>query len=286
MQILLIGAGGQLAEDLRELLVRDQVTAVAHADLDITDGSAVKFLVEKVRPACILNTAAFNLVDACEDRAEDAFGVNALGVHNLARAAQEIGAVLVHFSTNYVFDGAKHAPYVEADAPRPLSVYGMSKLAGEWFVQRYSERYFLVRTAALYGLAGNRSKGGNFVERMIRSAQEGKPVRVVDDQVVSPTWTRDLAAKLAPLIRTGRYGLYHMNNTGECSWYEFAREIFRQVGLDADLAPASSKAFAAKAVRPAYSVLENRALREAGFSDFRPWQEALREYLGERGYVR
>jgi len=285
MQILLIGAGGQLARDLGGLLVHDQITSVAHKDLDIRDASAVRCLVERVRPECIINTAAFNLVDACEDQPELAFGVNALGVYHLAQAAQKCGAALVHFSTNYVFDGRKRTPYAETDLPRPVSVYGMSRLAGEWMAPQYCEKHFVVRTAALYGAAGNRSKGGNFVERMIRSAREGKQVRVVDDQVVSPTWTRDLAARVALLIRTERYGLYHMTNTGECSWYEFAREIFRQAGIEADLAPTSSEAFAAKAARPAYSVLDNRALREAGFSDFRPWQEALREYLRESGYL-
>jgi len=289
MRILLTGAGGQLATDLAAVLVGDQITSVGHRELDIQEASAVKTLVEQARPECILNTAAFNLVDACEDEPQQAFGVNALGVYHLARAAQHCGAVLVHFSTNYVFDGRKRVPYVETDLPRPLSVYGMSKLAGEWMAQQYCEKCFVVRTAALYGAAarrGGHSKGGNFVERMIRLAREGRPLRVVDDQVVNPTWTRDLAATIAPLIRTQRYGLYHMTDTGECTWYEFAREILRQAGLKADLAPTSSAALAAKAARPAYSALENRALRAAGFSDFRPWPEALREYLRECGYLK
>ena len=179
MRILLLGAGGQLGEDLRSVLGEEELRALSHADLDIRDGKGVLSEVESFRPEWILNTAAFNLVDACEDSVEEAFGVNAAGVCNLARAAQMFGAILVHFSTNYVFDGAKRAPYVETDAPCPLSVYGMSKLVGEWMAQRYCEKYFVIRTAGLYGLAGNRSKGGNFVERILRLAEEGKALRVV-----------------------------------------------------------------------------------------------------------
>ncbi len=282
MRTLLIGAGGQLAEDLRKVLVQDEVVAVTHAELEICDAAAVQAVVDRLRPDSIINTAAFHRVDDCEDQAERAFAVNAGGVANLARAAQRIGAVLVHFSTNYVFDGAKRSPYVETDPPAPLSVYGMSKLAGERAVEQYCEKYFLVRTCGLYGVAGRSTRMGNFVERMLRLADERKPIRVVNDQIVNPTSTRDLAEKLVRLMPAKHFGLYHMTNTGECSWYDFARGIFRQAGLSPDLSPASSQAFGAKARRPAYSVLDNYALRAAGFADFRPWQEALAEYLRER----
>lgn len=282
MRILLIGARGQLATDLRRCLLEDEVIAVTHQQLEICDAAAVQALLERVRPDCIINTAAFHRVDDCEDQAEKAFAVNVAGVYNLARAAQRIGALLVHFSTDYVFDGCKKTPYVETDLPRPLSVYAMSKLAGEWTVQQYCERYFLVRTCGLYGVAGARSKGGNFVETMLRLAGEGKPIRVVSDLIATPTSTHDLAEGLVPLIHTERYGLYHMTNTGQCSWYEFAREIFRQSQLTPDLAPTTSETFGAKARRPAYSVLDNYALRGAGLPKFRSWQEALAEYLQER----
>ncbi len=271
-----------MAEDLRKVLVQDEVVAVTHAELEICDAAAVQAVVDRLRPDSIINTAAFHRVDDCEDQAERAFAVNTGGVANLARAAQRIGAVLVHFSTNYVFDGAKRSPYVETDPPAPLSVYGMSKLAGERAVEQYCEKYFLVRTCGLYGVAGRSTRMGNFVERMLRLADERKPIRVVNDQIVNPTSTRDLAEKLVRLMPAKHFGLYHMTNTGECSWYDFARGIFRQAGLSPDLSPASSQAFGAKARRPAYSVLDNYALRAAGFADFRPWQEALAEYLRER----
>ena len=283
MRILLIGANGQLAQDLLRFLTRDEVVPVTHQQLEICDDRAVQALVDSVRPNCVINTAAFHLVDNCEEQAEKAFAVNAAGVSHLARTAQRTGAVFVHFSTDYVFDGLKQRPYIETDLPRPLSIYGMSKLAGEWGVQRYCERYFLIRTCGLYGPAGAKRKGGkgNFVETMLRLAQEGNLIRVVSDQVSTPTSTRDLAEKLSALIRTEDYGLYHMTNLGECSWYEFAREIFRQARISPHLSPTTSEIFAAKAPRPPYSVLDNAALRKAGFPDFRPWQEALAEYLHE-----
>ncbi|MBI3406689.1 MAG: dTDP-4-dehydrorhamnose reductase, partial [Acidobacteria bacterium] len=209
MRILLIGAGGQLAEDLCAVLASEEILAASHSELDIGDPAAVATFVEKLRPECVINTAAFNLVDACEDRSEEAFRVNTLGVYYLARAAKQAGARLVHFSTNYVFDGGKNAPYNENDLPHPLSIYAQSKLGGEWAAQQYCEKHFVIRTAALYGRAGNKSKGGNFVERLIRNADEGKPLRIVNDQIVNPTYTLDLAQSVGRLIRTERYGLYH-----------------------------------------------------------------------------
>ncbi|MBI4466876.1 MAG: dTDP-4-dehydrorhamnose reductase [Acidobacteria bacterium] len=286
MRVLLTGAGGQLAADLQSCLRSDDLIPLPHAELDITNPAAVRAQMARHRPDCIINGAAYNRVDDAEDHPDEAFAVNAVGVELLARAAAAAGAVLVHFSTDYVFDGTKRTPYVETDAPNPQSVYALSKRAGEIFVEQHCREYFLIRTCGLYGQAGNRSKGGNFVERMLRLAQEGKPLRVVNDQVLAPTSTRDLAEKLAPLIRTDRYGLYHMTNTGECSWYEFAREAFGLAGLSADLRPVSSAEFGARARRPPYSVLDNAAYRAAGFPDFRPWQDALADYLKQRQQAR
>ena len=282
MRILLTGAGGQLAHDLKACLAGETLFALARAELDITDAAAVRAALARHRPDCLINTAAYNRVDDAEAEPAAAFAVNTAGVEHLARAAATAGAVLVHFSTDYVFDGAQRAPYVETDAPNPLSVYARSKRAGEEAVQRRCEKYFLIRTCGLYGVAGSRNKGGNFVERMLRFAQQGKPLRVVNDQVLTPTSTRDLAEKLLPLLRTRRYGLYHMTNAGECSWYDFAREIFRVAGVAADVQPVSTAAFAARARRPPYSVLDNAAYRAAGFPDFRPWPEALADYIRQR----
>lgn len=284
MKILLIGAAGQLAQDLLPVLQKrgHAVTAVRHEELEICSAEAVRQAMAEVRPACIINTAAFHRVDDCEDQAEKAFAVNVLGVRNLAQAAEEAGAALAHFSTDYVFGGEKCTPYTESDLPRPLSIYAMSKLAGEFASRRYCLRHFVIRTCGLYGVGGSRSKGGNFVETMLRLAAQGKTIRVVADQIVTPTATADLAERLLPLIESQRYGLYHMTSTGECSWYEFAAEVFRLARVSADLQATDSKTFGAKARRPGYSVLDNCAMRAAGIAEFRPWKEALADYMRRR----
>jgi len=282
VRILLTGGNGQLAQDLPRVLVDDEVVARAHAELDICNREELLAAVCQLHPSCVINTAAFNRVDECEDRPEEAFRVNAIGTYNVVLAAKQVGALVVHFSTDYVFDGSKRAPYVETDVPNPLSIYGLSKLVGEIIVRQYGEKYFLIRTCGLYGHTGSRSKGGNFVETMLRLAAQGKTIRVVQDQIVTPTSTQDVAVKVAELIRTDHYGLYHMTNSGECSWYEFAREIFQLAGLAVNLEPTSTAAYSARARRPAYSVLDNQALRRAGFADLRPWPEALADYLRAR----
>ncbi len=286
MRILLLGAGGQLATDLLATLPGDKVFPFTHEELDICDAAMVRSRVSNLRPDAIFNTAAFHRVDECEEQPEQSFRVNAVGVYHLARVAAAVGAVLVHFSTDYVFDGAKRTPYIETDAPNPQSVYALSKRAGELIVQRYCPRYLLVRTCGLYGLAptmsgqaNRRGKGTNFVETMLRLAEAGQPIRVVTDQVLTPTSSADLARALGPLIHTERFGLYHLTNTGQCSWFEFAQEIFRLAGLSPDLRPTTSEALGRKARRPAYSVLDNFNYRAAGFPDLRPWQEALADYL-------
>ncbi|HLK32662.1 MAG TPA: dTDP-4-dehydrorhamnose reductase [Terriglobales bacterium] len=284
MRILLIGAAGQLAQDLHPVLEGGghKVTAATHEQLEIRSLEAVKQAMADCRPQCVINTAAFHRVDECEERAELALGVNVLGVRNLAQAAEEAGAALAHFSTDYVFGGEKRTPYLESDLPRPLSVYAISKLAGEFAVRQYCSRHFVIRTCGLYGMGGSRSKGGNFVETMLRLAAQKKTMRVVADQVVTPTSTADLAERVLPLIESGSYGLYHMTSTGQCSWHQFAAEVFRLAKVDADLQAIDSKSYGAKACRPAYSVLDNSQLRTAGIAEFRPWQEALEQYMHSR----
>src|SRR6516165_2880055 len=190
---MLIGAAGQLGAELAEVLARETTVPLTHADIEITDSRSVKFAFERHRPDVVINMAAFHRVDDCETEMERAFQVNAFAVRGLAQACRQFGAVLVHFSTDYVFAGEKTEPYVETDRPGPLSVYGASKLAGEYLVSATLSRHFLIRTCGLYGLGGSRSKGGNFVETMLRLAAAGKPLRVVSDQVATPTYTEDLA---------------------------------------------------------------------------------------------
>jgi len=282
MTTVLIGADGQLASELQEAFKDRKLVPLRHADLELADRARVKDTLHTYRPRLVLNTAAYHRVDECEDNPERAFAVNAIAVRNLAIAAKEIGAMVVHFSTDYVFDGRQRRPYREVDPPGPLSVYAASKLAGEYFIRAILERHFLIRTCGLYGLAGSREKGGNFVETMLRLAGEGREIRVVGDQVLTPTSARELARKVRQLVETGQYGLYHITNNGECSWYQFAQAIFELAGLQPRLLETTSVAYGARANRPAYSVLDNAMLRSLGLDDLRDWREALADYLDDR----
>jgi dTDP-4-dehydrorhamnose reductase len=282
MTTLLIGANGQLGTELRERFQDHDLVSLTHADFELTDPVQTREVFARIRPELVLNTAAYHLVDECEDFPERAFAVNALAVRTLAIAAQEIGAVLVHFSTDYVFDGRQRRPYREADPPGPLSVYAASKLAGEYFVRGIMERHYVVRTCGLYGVAGIGRERGNFVETMLRLARDGREIRVVGDQVLTPTSAKDLATKIRQLVETGRYGLYHITNSGECSWYQFARTIFELSGLQPPLSETTSAAYGAKAARPPYSVLDHHHLRLLGLDAMRPWRDALAAYLEER----
>jgi len=279
---LLIGAGGQLGSDLVKALAHEDLIALTHGDMEVCDPAGVRAAIRSRAPQVVINTAAFHRVDDCEREPERAFAVNALGVRNVALACKEQGCVLLHLSTDYVFDGHKGSAYDESDAPRPLNAYGISKLAGEFFIRYLLDRYYIVRTSGLYGVAGSSGKGGNFVELMLRLAHEGKEIRVVNDQTLSPTYTVDLAQALAQLIRTERYGLYHITNSGECSWYQFAAKVFELAGVSAHLEPTTTAAFGAVARRPTYSVLAHKALLAAGLPEMRPWPAALAAYLAER----
>jgi len=282
MRVLVIGASGQLGTDLVKVMDDWDLVPMTHADLDICDFVYARKVLEEKKPNIVINTAAFNQVDDCEEEVSKAFWVNAFAVRNLAQICADLDCMLVHVSTNYVFDGYKKEPYKEDDLPNPLSVYGTSKLVGEYFVRNICPRHFVIRTSGLYGVAGSRAKGGNFVETMIRLAEGGRPIRVVNDQVLTPTYTRDLAEKIEELIQTEVYGLYHITNSGECSWYEFAAKIFELLDLNPDLGPTTTAEYGAQARRPAYAVLARNKLKELELNDLRPWQEALEAYLKER----
>jgi dTDP-4-dehydrorhamnose reductase len=285
MRIAVIGADGQLGTDLLRALARDEVIPLCYPEFDVTCPDKAGRLFRDLRPEAVINTAAFHRVDECEDQPEKSFLVNSISVRDLARLAAELGFILVHFSTDYVFDGRKRAPYVESDPPNPLNVYAVSKLAGEFFVRAAVERHFLVRTCGLFGLGSCREKGYNFVDRMIALADEGKPIRVVDDQWVTPTSAEELADRVSALLRTDQYGLYHLTNEGQCTWFEFAREVFSLSGRNPRLEPLSSRAFAARAPRPLYSVLENERAKKIGLRGFSTWKEALRAYLEKKSLI-
>jgi dTDP-4-dehydrorhamnose reductase len=286
VKVILIGADGQLGSELLKVLApRLSVLPLYYPEFDVTRAQEAREVLARLNPDLVINTAAFQRVDECEDNPQAAFQVNAIAVRDLALAARELSFALVHFSTDYVFDGRRRRPYVEGDPPRPLSVYGVSKLAGEYFLRSLIDRHFLIRTCGLYGAASSREKGYNFVDRMLALAGEGKTIRVVNDQRVTPTSAAELAGRVAELIQTNHYGLYHMTNEGECTWFEFAQEIFRQTGLQPRLEAVDSRSYAARARRPSYSVLENRKAKELGLQGFSPWPEALKTYLEKKGLL-
>lgn len=286
MRILLTGHLGQLATDFKPRLLCHDLHLTDFEDLDLSDGEKVRAHVAEIRPELILNCAAYNRVDEAEDRPDAAFSANAYGPRNLALAAGECGATLVHFSTDYVFDGPGRVPYVESDRPCPRSVYGMSKLTGELMVQATWAKHFIFRVCGLYGYTGSRDKGSNFVETMLALGAQGKPLKVVDDQILTPTSTVDIVEAVLPVIQTERYGLYHLTAAGSCSWYEFARAIFEEAGVSVDVSPVDSSFYRTKAPRPGYSVLDNQALRDAGFAELPPWRDGLRRYIQGRPATR
>ena len=282
MRVAVIGADGQLGVDVVNQFSRagDEVSSLTHTEIEISEIDSVSNCLKEIRPDVVVNTAAMHHVEKCEQEPQKAFAVNGLGARNLALVSREIDATLFHVSTDYVFDGAKRAPYEETDAPRPLNVYGNTKLSGEHFVRGTCEKHFVLRTSAIYGKSPCRSKGGlNFVELMLKLAKERGKARVVDSEFVTPTRTTEIAQQIVALSRSDSYGLYHTTAEGACSWHEFAAEIFRLTNTKVILEVAGPNEFPMKVPRPLYSVLENRALQSLGLNLFQPWQVGLREYL-------
>jgi dTDP-4-dehydrorhamnose reductase len=282
-RILVIGAQGQLGRDLCPRL-SGEVIAAGRDRADLNQPSLLESTIDAVRPNIVINCAAYNFVDKAESEPEAAFAVNAFAVRNLAVICARTDCTLVHFSTDYVYglDTSCSEPWRETDAPGPVSVYGASKLAGEYFVRSYCPKHFVIRTCGLYGVWGSGGKGGNFVETMLRVASQGKPLRVVADQRCTPTYTADLAMATVALISTEKPGLYHITNSGSMTWHEFAATIFEMEGIDADLTPISSAAFGAAARRPAFSVLNTELYHSLALPPIRPWKEAIQAYLTER----
>jgi len=287
MKILLLGSKGQLGTDFQKVIDAKILKAVDYPEVDVTDKASVEKLIEQVKPEIVINTSAYNRVDDAEEKWQEALAVNLGGVKNLCDACEKQNCVLVHFSTDYVFgaDSTRKEPYSEQDRPGPVNMYGVSKLAGEYALQYRLQKYFLIRTSGLFGTAGSLGKGGNFVETMIRLGKEKGKVKVVSDQVLTPTYTLDLARNTFELIKTKSFGLYHATSQGQCSWYEFARKIFELLNLSVECIPCASAEFPSAARRPAYSVLENRRLKELGLDRMQDWEAALRGYLQEKGYL-
>jgi len=276
VKVVVTGAGGQLGIDIVRLLTDRGIEVVGYgrSELDVTDLASVREALTQSKPDVIIHAAAYTKVDQAESDEDQAYRVNAYGTRNVAIAAEEIGAKVCYISTDYVFDGTSSKPYQEYDRTNPLGVYGHSKLAGEELVKTLSSRYYIVRTAWVYG-----RNGQNFVKTMLRLAEERDEVNVVTDQVGSPTYTEDLAAFLIDLVQTDYYGIYHATNSGSCSWYEFAKAIFEESGVDVRVNPITSLEFPRPAPRPSYSVLDHMSIRANGFQDLRHWREGLKQYI-------
>jgi len=286
MKILIIGADGQLGTDLTKVIPKNEQIPLTINDIDVLNREQTLQAIKKYSSDIVINATAYSNVDKAEDDAKGAFALNSDAVKNIADACGKIDAAMVHISSDYVFDGGKSSPYVESDSPNPLSEYGKSKLAGEKAVKNTLKKYFIIRTTGLYGEAGCWGKGRtNFVETMIKLAESKPELRVVADEIMSPTYTLDLAKKIYELVQAKHYGLYHIVNHGGCSWHDFAAKIFELLGRKVTIHETTAAEFKTKAKRPKYSVLKNAKLAELGMDDMRPWQEALKAYLKEKKYI-
>jgi len=274
MKILITGAYGMLGSDLRDVLKDHELIITGSKDLNITDQEKViQFILEK-SPQIVINAAAYTAVDNCESNYNDAYEVNSNGPKYLAIACNKLGIPLIHVSTDYVFEGNKKNPLVEEDKLGPKTVYGKTKLEGEKFIQDNTKKYFIIRTAWLYGIHAK-----NFVKTMLNLSKNNKELKVVNDQIGSPTYSYDLAKAIAELLNSDKYGIYHVTNKGECSWYDFAKKIFELSKININVNPVSTEEFPRPAPRPHYSVLSNEKWVNAGFTPMRKYEEALSEYL-------
>ena len=320
MHIALIGASGQLGTDIQKVISADNLVKLDYPDFEITKPD-IRYQISDIGPDMIVNTAAYNLVDRAEQYPEEATAVNWHGVENLVEVCLKLDLPLMHFSTDYVFgqDKNRHKPYTEVDQPGPVNKYGESKLKGEQVIQQKMKKYFIIRTAHLFGTAGSKGKGGNIVEALIKKGKEVGELRVVNDQYTTPTYTLDLTKQVWHLIQSAdrlpltAYGLYHITAGGECSICDFAREIFKLLKHEVKAIPVTTKQYNSlqrdlndrlprrrqlqlspsrdcarinlPADRPRYSVLANKRLKDLGLNIMRPWQEGLKDYLHEKGYI-
>ncbi|MFH0797036.1 MAG: dTDP-4-dehydrorhamnose reductase [Candidatus Omnitrophota bacterium] len=275
LKVLVTGCGGMLGTDLMAALARDfEPVGLDLPELDITNKDRIIKTITGLKPGLVIHTAAFTDVDGCEKEPEKAYQVNALGTANVVIACQKLKSPLVYISTDYVFDGKKGKPYLESDPPNPIQVYGRSKLDGEFYTRNLLDRFFIIRTAGLYGKYGK-----SFPAAILNQINAGKSLRVVQDQIVSPTFTQDLAQGIIKVIRNNGYGVYHITNEGALSWYGFACAIVKAVKGKAKVRAVTSQEMKRTASRPAYSVLENSALKSVVGYQMPEWSDALKRYL-------
>ncbi len=287
LKVALIGANGQLGSDIVSHFSqcdRYQLTALTRSDIDICDANSVDRALTSHKFDIVINSAAYVRVDDCEQEVERAFNVNAIGALNVARASRDTDALCVYISTDYVFHGDRQVPYTESDIPDPISIYGTSKLTGEYLVKQTTLRSLILRISGVFGKAGASGKGGNFVETIVKKAKAGEPIRVVNDMFMSPTYTYDAARLLDELLLSGTTGIIHGANSGICSWHEFATEILSLANINHPIESIPASAFPTKATRPMNSALVSDRLDRITTFKMRSWQEALAAYLTEKSY--
>jgi dTDP-4-dehydrorhamnose reductase len=283
-KVAIFGGGGQLGVELTALFRQSgyEVNSFERSTLDITNASAVEAALAQFDPAVVLNAAAYNQVDLAEQEPAAAFQVNALAVRNLAVACRQVDAKLVHFSTDYVFDGQAGRAYREDDRTHPLGAYAVSKLAGELYAAAYLDRPLILRTSGVYGPGGMHTARGNFVEMMLRLAKQNQPIRVVEDHVASPTYAPALARVTLDLVRNNVDGIVHVGGGAPISWFDWAAKIFAAAGLKPQLKPTNEREFRAAARRPKYSALANARLETLGITPMPSLDQAIRDYLAAR----
>ena len=275
MKVILLGSNGQLGWEFKQFL-QDKVKlfSFTHKDLDILDVNSLERNFQEMSPDIVINCAAYTKVDKAEEEQELAYNINAIGAKNVSFASFKVNAKVIYFSTDYVFDGRKNSPYTELDKPNPISAYGKSKLSGEVFTKESNPNYLILRISWLYGINGN-----NFIKTVIKLAKSDKPLRIVNNQYGTPTYTLDVVKQTWELIRNGKTGLYHSSNNGEATWFEFAKEIIPDLNLKVEAIPIRTEDYPTPAKRPRYSVLKNHLLKLEKLDIMRKWKKALKDFI-------
>lgn len=283
MKVAIIGSNGQLGSDLVNEFSQlgSDVIPLTHSDIRVENIDSVRSILKDINPNIIMNTAAYHIVPKCEESPVKSYQINSLGALNVAKCSEELDAVNLYFSTDYVFDGAKLSPYLEIDRPNPLNIYASTKLLGEYHTLNYHNKSIVIRISGIYGKVPCRAKGGNFITTMIKVAKEKPEVKVVNDEILTPTPTSEIAKRTYDIIKSDSFGLFHLTCEGQCSWYEFAKIIFESLNLKTPLTSCSVKDNVMAVKRPTYSVLENRNAKQLGIRIMPHWNDALIKFLSE-----
>jgi len=279
MKIIILGGKGQLGKEFENFLKdKAEIYSFSHLELDVLNQELLIKKIQEIKPEVVINCSAYTKVDKAEEEKEECIKVNAIGAKNVSYASYKVGAKIIYFSTDYIFDGEKESPYTELDSPNPISTYGRSKLLGEIYTSKHNPNHLILRISWLYGINGR-----NFVKTIIKKAKEEKELKIVSDQKGSPTYTLDVVKQTWELIKKDKVGIYHSADQGETSWYEFAKKIIEKLKINVKISPIKTGEYPALAKRPKYSVLDNHLLKLEGINIMRDWETALNEFLDTYG---